>query len=209
MRIGAISDIHANLVALQKALDFFGSKDVDTILCAGDLVDGEPDGDAVVNLLQTLSIPCVRGNHDEASRSYQAWLRRSFAHNEAAIKAELLADATLAYLDSLPLTLSFTFGKTRLLLAHGILEDNTAYLFPNSSLEQFEQLTLQAKTDVVILGHTHVPMCRHVNQTWIVNPGSLDGNRNEQHATFALLELEPFSAYIFDLSSLKVVRTCG
>ena len=48
MRLGLISDIHADLGALDAALGALVERRVDRIVCAGDVVEKGPDGDAVV-----------------------------------------------------------------------------------------------------------------------------------------------------------------
>ncbi len=209
MRIGTISDIHANLNALQRAFRLFETLHVETILCAGDLVDIEPDADAVVDLMRRRSIPCVRGNHDQEALEYQAWIRKAYALDDPRIKEDLFSQNTIDYLAALPLTQFCTFGDTRVLVAHGVPWRNTFYLFPDNPPEQFEEVALEAQADVVILGHTHVPMCVHVNNTWIVNPGSVDGNRPEDNQTCAVIDLSPFAVQVFDINTHKIVRTCG
>lgn len=209
MKIGLISDIHANLEGLERALALFKKQDVRTILCAGDLVDGDWDGDAVVELIDALSIPCVKGNHDESIHAYLDWVHNNFAANDPRAKAELLTEETLEFLLALPDSLEFTFGETRVVLAHGTPWDNTDYIFPETPQKYFEQIVNQCQADILILGHTHVPMCKQVGKSWVINPGSVYGNRREIDSSCAILELDPFSVTFYDLDSLKVIRTCG
>ena len=209
MKIGLISDIHANLSALQNALNLLHAQQVETILCAGDLVDGNSDGDKVAALIQAHAIPCVRGNHDHSTSSNQKWLRKMYRPDDPRIKGDLLSESTIAYVTSLPLILRFTFGETRLLLAHGTPRSNTDYLFPDVSDKEFAQVAIDAQADIVVLGHTHMTMCRHIHKTWIINPGSVDGNREEDRQTCGILETSPFSLTIYDINSGKIMRTCG
>ena len=64
MRTGLISEIHGDLESLQRVLDAL-KEAVDCIACGGDLVEKGSQGDALVNKLESLNIPCVRGNHDD------------------------------------------------------------------------------------------------------------------------------------------------
>src|SRR3954470_17828493 len=66
MKLGLISDIHADLDHLRRALILLRERGAETILCAGDLVDGESEGNAVVEFVRQQNIPCVQGNHDHA-----------------------------------------------------------------------------------------------------------------------------------------------
>lgn len=64
MRIGVISDIHANLSALDAVLAHAPALDV--IWCLGDIVGYGPQPEEVIQRLQTLRHAAVAGNHDWA-----------------------------------------------------------------------------------------------------------------------------------------------
>ena len=63
MRIGIISDIHANVVALEHVLQVMGP--VDTLWCLGDVVGYNANPKQCLDLVREMNIPCVKGNHDE------------------------------------------------------------------------------------------------------------------------------------------------
>src|SRR5256885_832479 len=62
MRIAVLSDIHANLVALEAVIAAFGS--VDAVWQLGDIVGYGPEPDGVVERLRSIGAGGVRGNHD-------------------------------------------------------------------------------------------------------------------------------------------------
>lgn len=62
-RMGRVSDIHADPEACKRALRLLAARDVDKIVCAADMVESGPDGDAVVSMLQAWLMASVRGNH--------------------------------------------------------------------------------------------------------------------------------------------------
>ncbi len=65
-KIAIISDIHGNLPALQAVLkDINTVYKADQIYCLGDLTDGAPWHNEVIELIQELNIPTIMGNHDE------------------------------------------------------------------------------------------------------------------------------------------------
>jgi len=64
MRIGLIADIHSNAVALAAVLKNMG--DVDTIICAGDIVGYGPYPNETIELLKQYNVKCVMGDHDKA-----------------------------------------------------------------------------------------------------------------------------------------------
>ena len=63
-----------------------------------------------------------------------------------------------------------------------------AYIYPQSpQLARFAQLPY----DVVILGHTHVPMVRRVDGVTIINPGSCSQPRDQdRRGSYAILDVE-------------------
>ena len=63
-KIGIIGDVHAQHRYLETALHYLVEQNVDTIVCTGDLVDGEGDVNACIRLLQAFNVHTVRGNHD-------------------------------------------------------------------------------------------------------------------------------------------------
>ncbi len=183
-RIGLISDVHAQLDALESALDVLTRRGVDRVLCAGDLVDKGPDGDAVIELVQRRLIPCVRGNHDEsAARHHQLTPWPSESDRE-------LSEDSVDYLLELPLTRSYLIDGQRLLLAHGIPTSNRIYFFPDRGKpKELKRWARNPQHDYVVLGHTHRPM----DVDWLgaryLNPGSVSKTRPRDSHTCAILTL--------------------
>ena len=61
MKLGLISDIHANLANLRRALILLRAHGAETILCAGDLVDGETEGNATAQFVKAAEYPLCAG----------------------------------------------------------------------------------------------------------------------------------------------------
>ena len=64
-RTAIISDVHGNHPGLLAALADIERQGCDRILCLGDLVEGGPDNEAVIDTIRSRGIASVRGNHDE------------------------------------------------------------------------------------------------------------------------------------------------
>jgi predicted phosphodiesterase len=67
LRIALISDIHANLEALKATLKDLSARNVDRIVCLGDVVGYNANPNECVELLQKVGVICVAGNHDRAA----------------------------------------------------------------------------------------------------------------------------------------------
>lgn len=62
------------------------------------------------------------------------------------------------------------------------------YIYPN--YRHFERFN-DSNTDLIILGHTHIPFIGCVNETMIVNPGSCGQPRdNDPRASYGILQTE-------------------
>lgn len=184
MKIGIISDIHGDYAALNTVLEHFDRvHDVDHILCAGDLVGRGPHPDEVVTLVRQRGIITVRGNHDE------------WQHD--------LTQANAAYLSALPLDWQGEFAGCRIFMCHGKPGNNIWGLYRDHLSNTLLNMMLESlRVDVLITGHTHMPMCIHVESGCVVNPGSLyqfDNIRSSSHS-YGVLCLPEMTFELFDLA---------
>lgn len=210
MKLGLLADIHADFTALSIALAILQRERVDTILCAGDLVEKGGDADAVVALVRQRGILCVRGNHDEKVAANQRWLYDHLDPISTAARSYLLEPETVTYIEQLPFALRFHFEGTRVLLVHGSPASNIEYLNPNTPQPRLRELARTADADIVVAGHTHQPMDLRVRGMHFINPGSVclrasDENQQEHGSyTCAVLSLPDYKFQVFDLKTGKL-----
>jgi putative phosphoesterase len=187
MKIGVLSDIHGEFDALKKALDLFSQQHVETVICAGDLVDRGTDGDKVVDLIRELNIPCVQGNHDAMAKKTQAFLSR---HPNDGLPIEPLRADTVDFLSDLPLKLRFEWMGVAVYMTHeNPMHDPSKFIYPTASSAMFEMVAQTAQAQVVILGHTHWPMHAQVGSVQIINQGSVYANHGSYGQTCGVLHL--------------------
>ncbi len=157
MKLAIISDIHANAEAFEAVLN--AMPQVDKIICAGDIIDRFYLNDDVFELLEKHDVDFIQGNHDDG-----------IFHNYMCQKGTLSSE-NLSKILSAPLELEYDFSERSFLMVHGSpwnkLRD---YIYHDSP--QLAQLGEIGK-DVIILGHTHVPMIEKFNGTTVINPGSI------------------------------------
>lgn len=102
MRIAAISDIHANLPALEAVLDAAEEAAVDEIWCLGDVIGYGAEPDQCADLIGERCALCLVGNHDlavlgvldiasfsEAAADAVVWTRENVAERTLAMLREL------------------------------------------------------------------------------------------------------------------------
>jgi len=67
MRIGIMTDIHSNIQALDAVLKEFDRREVEKIICCGDIIGIGPNPEETVQMLikRKHSLISVRGNHEK------------------------------------------------------------------------------------------------------------------------------------------------
>jgi len=190
MLVALISDIHANLAALEAVLDDLPP--VDRIICCGDLVGYYDRPNEVCALLRDRQIECIRGNHD-------AYVTGALPPNETKRPfyrtdwtREVMSQSHLDWLASLgtDLVLEGNADDWRLRVRHASPWDEETYLHADaeSALARLHIGTREA----LAVGHTHRPLYRAIDVGWLLNPGSVGQPR----------DWNPLAAYaVFDMNT--------
>jgi predicted phosphodiesterase len=190
MRYALISDIHANLPALQAVLEDIRRKpDVTATYHLGDLVGYAPWPNEVVALLRDARVPGVAGNYDSTVGTdykhcgckYENPRQEELSHLSYGWTREHVSPETKRYLASLPFRIDVkalgghVSGPT-LILVHGTPTLNTVYWTedrPESFCLQMATIAGAKPGDVIAFGHTHKPWHRVVEGIHFVNTGSV------------------------------------
>jgi predicted phosphodiesterase len=149
-----LSDIHANLEALQAVLDDAGGR-YDRILCLGDLVGYGADPNAIVEWTRENVTVVIRGNHDRANAAEDpTGFDTIESFNPTAqtsthwTRGELLPQ-NRAYLEALPRGPLFYHGVD---LVHGSPADEDEYVI---SASDAAPLLASLGAPLTFFGHTH------------------------------------------------------
>jgi|Deesub1362A_J573_1020465.scaffolds.fasta_scaffold00029_163 putative phosphoesterase len=186
MKIAVISDLHANLYALESVLADIQKRGADEIVCAGDLVGYGPHPNEVTKQIRALGIRCVQGNYDDAVANARLVCgcdypdERSMAVGTASLawtSAHLDLD-NQAFLQQLPPTLRLRAGGFEILLTHGSPRRLDEYLYEAMPAEQLREVLQQAEAGVLIVGHTHRPYHRQIEGRHLINAGSVGQPRD-------------------------------
>lgn len=213
MRLALISDVHANLPALEAVLEAVERLRVDRLICLGDLVGYNAEPSECTLLVRARADVVVAGNHDRCvtagaiepgtttqARRAQAWTRAR------------LTTTTLGYLSALP---SHVIDhRAGYVAAHGgFLGDAFESGYVTSTMLEANLRAIAGRERwprVAFCGHTHVAMCGLLapdeavlesplrgRVSWgrdaravLVNPGSVGQPRDgDPRASFALVDL--------------------
>jgi predicted phosphodiesterase len=190
MRYALISDIHANLPALEAVLaDIDGRSDIDATYHLGDLVGYAPWPDEVVSLLRERAIPGIAGNYDSTTATdykhcgcrYEDARQEELSHLSYEWTRVHASAETKRFLGSLPFRIDVRplgghVGGPRLILVHGNPVLNTVYWTedrPDRFCLQMAESVSARMGDVIAFGHTHKPWHREVEGIHFVNTGSV------------------------------------
>lgn len=190
MRYALISDIHANLPALEAVLaDIAARPDVGATYHLGDLVGYGPSPNEVVARLEAEGIAGVAGNYDSTVATdykhcgcrYEEARQEELSHLSYEWTRAHVSPETKEWLGGLPFRIDLRplgghiAGPTVTLL-HGNQVLNTVYVDderPDAFLEKMVSAVGARAGDVVCFGHTHKPWHRVVRDAHFVNTGSV------------------------------------
>lgn len=153
MRIAILSDVHANLQALETALADLDARGIDHAVCLGDTVGYGPDPGPCVDLVRSRCEIAVLGNHDAAvAREEEVGVLPADGQVAARLHRTLLTDDQLDWLATLPLRAE----------AHGATFVHASPDVPEAwaRLQSFREVQAQFEafeTDVCFVGHSHRP----------------------------------------------------
>lgn len=194
MNIGLISDVHANVIALEAVLGALEDRGVDMVLCLGDLVGYGPAPNETIALIRSAGVACTLGASDErVAYDFVATgkRRRGVADEILSWTKGVLEPDHLAFLQSLPVQKRVNTPAGWLRFFHGTVDSSGGRLNLNQDPHSLTRLLEQHRCSILASGATHVPFFRRVGPTGlVVNPGSVGLSLNgEPGADYALLTL--------------------
>ena len=155
MRYLVISDIHANLEALDAVLAATPPHKYDRVLVLGDLVGYGADPNPVIDRVRALNpLSVIRGNHDKASCGLDDGSSfNQIARFAAAWTGEALTADNRQYLRDLPA--GPVIIDDRIEICHGAPFDEDHYIFDGNDARRALDAS---ERDLCLFGHTHLPV---------------------------------------------------
>ncbi|HXJ16723.1 MAG TPA: metallophosphoesterase family protein [Candidatus Polarisedimenticolia bacterium] len=227
MRYLILSDIHANLTALDAVLEAAEGRWVKAV-CLGDLVGYGPDPNEVIDRVRSLGAVTIRGNHDKAVSGVEDGEEfNPIARSAVVWTRQQLRPENCKYLEELP---QGPLPVDDFSIVHGAVRDEDEYIFvPSQAMEGL----LDAPSHVVFFGHTHIQggfalrdsqvdalhfkpaggkpfstLSIEADTTYLLNPGSIGQARDgDTRAAFAIADIENHSVEFwrvpYDIESVQ------
>ncbi|MEJ7813042.1 MAG: metallophosphoesterase family protein [Gemmatimonadaceae bacterium] len=206
MRYALISDIHANLPALDAVLASIAARpDIGAIYHLGDLVGYAVWPNEVVARLCEGGIPGIAGNydstvgagHEHCGCKYEDARQEELSHLSYGWTRAHVSPATKRVLAALPFRIDVkplgghVAGPT-IILVHGTPLNNLTYWTEDRSDDFCRKMARAAGAcpgDVIAFGHTHKPWYREVEGVHLVNAGSVGRPKDgDPRAGYVLLD---------------------
>jgi putative phosphoesterase len=196
MKLGLISDIHGDDVALELAWAHLTVLGADRIVCAGDLVGYGPHPDRVVAFLTEHGIDSVRGNHDRWALQRGPGARDSFGGGTPSTE-------TYEVLKILPPDRLIADGPRVGVITHGSPGNDMDYVTRKTHPPALlRPLLRKLDANLLVVGHTHQPMWYRCERGFVINPGSVvSAPVVSTSRTFALLDWDAGEVTFHDVES--------
>lgn len=191
MRYVIFSDIHGNMMALDGMLSQTKGMDIAGYVFCGDIFGYFSHPREVIERLDDISgLYAVRGNHDAQYLDSLDDLGKRDRYVDRYGMSYLLnpSESVVGFIYSLPDMLELCLDGLKVAVAHGDLRDHlNGRIYPDTRIDTTD---LYTGYDIVILGHTHYQMMRYVEDTIVLNPGSLGQPRDHKGFSYCILDTE-------------------
>jgi predicted phosphodiesterase len=173
MRLAIIADIHGNVLALEAVIADLVEAAPDLVVNLGDCVSGPLWPRETLDILMAKDWPTVRGNHDRwVAKTPRVEQMGSDAHAYDALDAR-----GRDWLGALPGVLR----RDDILMFHARPDDDNAYLLDttadgvmiSASKEEIAARLGAERAPLMLCGHSHLPRVVTLDESLIVNPGSV------------------------------------
>jgi len=182
MKIAIISDIHGNLEALKSTLADIRKRNVDKIICLGDIIAKGVHPKQCIDLVRENCEIVLQGNCDKYFSMEHSNLAQMPEQEQQRIKwnQSLFSNEDRNYLLGLPFSYELYMSGSLIRLFHATPEANNKKVINLESIETKYQMFLPSKNtetqniaDVVIYGHIHHPYMDRIYNKTLINVGSV------------------------------------
>ncbi len=174
--LALISDLHANLLALETVLADMERRGIEQLYCLGDVATLGPKPLEVLSRLQELGCRCIMGNHDEFM--LDAELIHTYTEAPVVVEAvawcrEQLGDSDLNFIRGFVPSIPLQLEGVDVLLYHGSPKSNMQDLVSTTTDDELDEALKGTSATVLAGGHTHLQMLRQHRGALVLNPGSV------------------------------------
>jgi protein phosphatase len=181
LKIAVISDIHGNLEALKSTIEDIQKKEVDKIICLGDIIAKGIHPNECVDLIKKYCDVVIQGNCDRHfSKKHDLENIPEIEQKRIKWNQSIITKENLKYLNKLPFCYELYISGSLVRFFHATpKQDNIAILNVDSIETKYNMFKSSENTiskndaDVVIYGHIHHPYMDRLYNKTLINVGSV------------------------------------
>lgn len=174
MRLGIIAEIHANLPALESALEALRKEGVEQVMAIGDLVGYGPHPKQVIRKLDKEGIPCVPGAADlRVAYALPSPAREGIAETTIVWTREQLGPREMNFLRNMRSRHRYETPNGRLMAFHGSPEDPERKLDLEAHPAEILKMLETIRSRYAVIAGRHIPFKRAVHKGILYDPGSV------------------------------------
>ncbi len=164
MKIGVISDLHGSFEDVKNALDKLNSENIELLICAGDVLYHGPRN-PIPSSYNPAKVAELLNNFPK--RIIFARGNCDSEVDQMVIKYPMLSDFSYVYAEGVFIAVT-----------HG------------HKIESFKEFGGETKADIVISGHTHIPVIEKFENSVHLNPGSVTFPKGGSRKSYAVIKIE-------------------
>ena len=180
IKIGIITDIHNNIIALDSILKVFANDKCGEVICCGDIIGIGPFPEETVKKVKSIrNIKCVLGNHETyLINGLEVPYPDSMGEDEVAhhlwVHSQLGEDSK-EFISLLPYKLYIEEEGFKIAVMHYCLDDNNQYINckQNPTADDCDLMFADVEADIIIYGHNHETSVNKGKEKFYINCGSL------------------------------------
>ena len=206
MKIGIITDIHSNIIALNAVLKEFDKIQVDKIICCGDIIGIGPNPEEVVQVLMQRKdiLTIVKGNHekylleglpknvhdDKRKMSIEEIKNHEWTHSQ-------LSQDSKNFIKELQESDVIQIENKKIYITHYPTNENGVYMkhIKRPEIEENKEMFQKIDADIFLYGHTHTISVNHRENKWYINSGSLGCPKKSNIANAGILDVNENEIY--------------
>ena len=201
MKLGIITDIHSNIIALNEVLKEFEKIKVGKIICCGDIIGIGPNPEEVIQALMQFNdkLIAVRGNHekylldglpvnvhdDKRNMSLEEIQNHKWTQSR-------ISEQSKKFLGNLPTYKTIEIENKKIFLIHYPMNEEGEYKehIKNPTFEEDKKMFSEANFDIYVYGHTHVASINNRDSKWFINVGALGCPLQSNMANAGVLDIK-------------------
>ena len=179
MKLFFISDIHGSLFYLNKAIELYKKEEANYIVFLGDAL--------------------YHGSRNPLPKDYNpqgvASLLNEYKDKIIAVRGNCDSDVGQMLIEY-PMMAEYSiilYNDRRLFLTHG-------HIYNEKNLQNL------SANDVLVQGHTHIPVAKKLNKIYVLNPGSISLPRENNPNSYAILKDDLFQIKDLDGKVIKEIK---